>query len=72
MVLPRSAWLAPARASKAESLSLLELNHWLAQLDPQATPILLARLEVDGHGEWQEVQRLFLLADTWPLEALER
>ena len=72
LVLPRSAWLAPARASKAESLSLLELNHWLAQLDPQATPILLARLEVDGHGEWQEVQRLFLLADTWPLEALER
>lgn|SRR3990167_1111582 len=68
LLLPRSAWLAPARASQAECWSLIELNQWLTQLEPQATPVLLARLEVDDNGDWQEVQRLFLVADTWSQE----
>lgn len=65
LLLPRSAWLAPARASQAECWSLIELNQRLAQRDPQAAPILLARLEMDEQGDWQEVQRMFLVADRW-------
>lgn len=44
------------------------MNQWLTQLEPQAAPVLLARLEVDDKGDWQEVQRLFLVADTWSQE----
>ena len=44
LLLPRSAWLAPARASQAECWSLIELNQWLTQLDPQATPEQTGRL----------------------------
>ena len=69
LLLPRGSWLAPARATYAESWSLGEVHDWLRQLEPHSAPALLTRLEADARGDWQEVQRLFLVADQWPLPA---
>lgn len=64
--LARHAWLAPARVEAGQSWSAGQFQAWLAALDAQAPAQLLARLQPDGSGAWQEVERVFLVADRWP------
>ena len=63
-MLPRHAWLGPARYEHAWSHD--EFQSWLEQLDPMAQAQLLVRLEQSADGQWQEVERLFLVSDLWP------
>ncbi|MNP85734.1 hypothetical protein D3C76_1856070 [compost metagenome] len=42
---------------------------WLHVLERQAPAQLLVRLEPDAEGAWQEVERVFLVADSWPFSA---
>lgn len=64
--LPRLAWLAPARAEPDACWTVPQFEAWLAGLDEHAPAQLLVRLEPDGEGAWQEVERVFLVADCWP------
>ncbi|WP_449431860.1 DUF1853 family protein [Pseudomonas putida] len=64
--LHRQAWLAPARAEANEQWTAQRFERWLDALDADAPAQLLVRLEEQGDGAWEEVERLFLVADNWP------
>ncbi|BDM24095.1 MULTISPECIES: DUF1853 family protein [Pseudomonas] len=64
--LARHAWLAPARVEADECWTVQRSGDWLKQLDEHAPAQLLVRLEPDDEGAWQEAERLFLVADSWP------
>jgi len=64
--LPRQAWLAPARVEANECWAPLQFAAWLAELDPQAPAQMLVRLEPGSEGVWHEVERVFLVSDSWP------
>lgn len=65
-VLPRSRWLAPARADEDSSLTLAELELHMQHSADSPEPLLLVQLEQQHSGDWHEVQRLFLVKDDWP------
>lgn len=65
-LLPRQAWLGPARITSDEVWTPTQLHDWLVSLDPQAQAQLMVRLEPGKDGDWQEAQRAFLVADSWP------
>jgi hypothetical protein len=64
--LPRQSWLAPARVSEDERWPPPRFAEWLARLPADSRAQLLVRLQADGGGAWQEVERVFLIADRWP------
>lgn len=64
--LARHAWLAPARVETDECWTVQLFADWLEQLDEHAPAQLLVRLELGGDGAWQEAERVFLVADSWP------
>ncbi|MBS7662973.1 DUF1853 family protein [Pseudomonas lalucatii] len=64
--LPRPAWLAPARVEPDALWSERRLQAWFAELTPQANAQLLVRLQRHPEGDWQEAERIFLVADEWP------
>jgi hypothetical protein len=64
--LARHEWLAPARIEQPACWTAERFDGWLAQLDGFAPAQLLVRLEQGEDGVWQEVERVFLVADSWP------
>ncbi|MEX5506394.1 DUF1853 family protein [Pseudomonas putida] len=64
--LQRQAWLAPARVEAGEGWTVEQFAAWLHVLERQAPAQLLVKLEPDAEGAWQEVERVFLVADDWP------
>ncbi|OLS62244.1 hypothetical protein PSEMO_31550 [Pseudomonas putida] len=65
-LLPRQAWLGPARVAAEDVWSARKLQDWLTALDPQAQAQLMVRLEPGEDGDWLEAERAFLVADQWP------
>ncbi len=71
-IIPRIAWMAPARLKDSEAHSASQLAEALRQgfgRDPM--PVMVAALERHG-DEWLESERGFVVPDRWPAEACER
>ncbi|PTQ73767.1 DUF1853 family protein [Pseudomonas sp. GV071] len=64
--IPRQTWLAPAREQDQTLWTTERFTQWLDELEPDAQAQLLVRFERDEEGAWQEVERVFLVADAWP------
>ncbi|CAM4007484.1 Cobalt chelatase [Pseudomonas reidholzensis] len=64
--LARHDWLAPARIEQQDCWTAQHFDRWLQALDAFAPAQLLVRLEPGADGAWEEQQRLFLVADSWP------
>jgi len=64
--LPRHAWLAAARVDADMCWAPQQFAAWLHALDPQAPAQMLVRLEPGSDDAWHEVERVFLVADSWP------
>ena len=65
--LPRHAWLAPARVMLEDLWPAARLDEHVHALPEGFRAQLLVRLEEQPDGDWQEAERVFLVADGWPL-----
>ncbi len=71
-IIPRIAWLAPARLPLSQGLSVDALTVALAERfarDPM--PVMVAALRRDG-DVWLESERGFVVPDQWPQQAKQR
>lgn len=64
--LPRHAWLAPARVAAKDIWPASRFDDLLQALPEVFTAHLLVRLEQQPQGAWEEAERVFLVADSWP------
>lgn len=63
-MLPRQAWLAPARQEREPDTSAADTQA-RPTLDEQSPARLMARLQGTG-SVWEEAQRVFVVPDRWP------
>ncbi len=71
-IIPRLAWMAPARLADEQAMPAAQLADVLRQgfgRDPM--PVMVAALERHG-GEWLETERGFVVPDQWPGDAAKR
>lgn len=69
-ILPRIAWLAPARLAEPEVLSAQALRATLAGMfGSDRMPVMVASL-APQEGAWVETDRGFVVPDEWPARAL--
>ncbi|MBC7572744.1 MAG: DUF1853 family protein [Herminiimonas sp.] len=76
LLLPRLAWLAPARVAADDPVDLVRdhaaMTAWLqAHFAGDAMPVMVAMMEVDS-GVAREVARCFVVPDDWRERAHER
>lgn len=70
-VLPRIAWLAPARLTQPQVLSREALREALKRMfNSDRMPVMVASL-TPCDGEWVETDRGFVVPDEWPAKALQ-
>lgn len=71
-VLPRIAWLAPARLPLAEAMTPEAVQASLQQTFAQdPMPLMVASLRREGDA-WLETERGFVVPEQWPVEAAAR
>jgi hypothetical protein len=71
-VLPRLAWLAPARLSREEGTQRAKLRDWLTQhFHDDPMPVMVATFKKQG-AELFEVDRGFVVPNDWKERANER
>ena len=71
-MIPRIAWMAPARLPLSEGLRLQELESALVgQFAADSMPVMVAVLERIG-DEWIEMDRGFVVPDDWTQTAKQR
>lgn len=68
--LSRSAWLAPARVDEMALYPPDEFESWSANVPQLSRPQLLVCLSPSVGGHWLERERVFLVPDNWPGQAL--
>jgi uncharacterized protein len=71
VILSRLRWLSPAHlAANAAVMRYTEMNTTLAAHFAQNDePLLLAELQADGAGRWDEVRRGFVVRAGWPVDS---
>jgi hypothetical protein len=69
-VLPRLAWLAPARAAADDMNTVFDTAHMTLvvarHFARSKTPLLLAEMESGANGNWREISRGFVVSPQWP------
>ncbi len=71
VMLPRIAWLAPARLKEAQVQDPQALRARLAGMfGSDRMPVMVASL-AEQDGEWVETDRGFVVPDEWPQQALQ-
>ena len=71
-VIPRIAWLAPARLPLSEGMELPLLTNQLRQhFEQDSMPLMVAALRREG-DIWLETERGFVVPDAWPQQAVEK
>jgi uncharacterized protein len=70
-ILPRIAWLTPARLPSSDVLSPQGLRTTLAEMfGNDRMPVMVAAL-TERDGAWLEIDRGFVVPDEWPERALQ-
>ncbi|MFM7482806.1 MAG: DUF1853 family protein [Burkholderiaceae bacterium] len=71
-VIPRIAWLAPARLALDQGLDLIDLKKQLSRhFEHDAMPLMIASLCREGDA-WLETERGFVVPDAWPAQAVAK
>lgn len=71
-VLPRIAWLAPARLPLNEGIELPRFSNQLRHhFEQDNMPLMVASLRREG-DVWLETERGFVVPDAWPQQAVEK
>ena len=71
-VIPRIAWLAPARLPLDQGLDLIDLKKQLSHhFEHDAMPLMVASLHREGDA-WLETERGFVVPDAWPEQAVAK
>lgn len=65
--LAREAWLGPARCGVEDCWGPASFAQWRTELEPLARAQLVVRMVEGDDGDCYEAERVFLVADAWPM-----